>query len=96
MMMVDTDLSSRPTQKSTAFVFKVVSKVKMASDLGAASLPIDSHCSNVNWSAVIKVPVLNSPLHSIFREAGTRITCSGVIHSGRLHPDAKTLCNSAN
>ena len=48
MMMVDTDLSSRPTQKSTAFVFKVVSKVKMASDLGAASLTSDSHCSTVN------------------------------------------------
>ena len=44
MMMVDTDLSSRPTQKSTAFVFRVVSKVKMASDLGAASLPGDCHC----------------------------------------------------
>ena len=48
MMMVDTDLSSRPTQKSTAFVFMVVSKVKMASDLGAASLPSDCHCLNVN------------------------------------------------
>ena len=32
------DLSSSPTQKSTASVFKVVSKFKMASDFGAASL----------------------------------------------------------
>ena len=48
MIMVNTDLSSRPTQKSTAFVFRVVSKVKMASDLGAASLPSDCHYSNVN------------------------------------------------
>ena len=107
MMMVNTDLSSRPTQKSTAFVFRVVSKVKIASDLGAASLTSDSHCSTVNMVSILKVDVsfwrnfladwiLNFPLHSIFREARTRITCCGVINNGRLHPVAKTLCNSAD
>ena len=107
MMMVNTDLSSRPTQKSTAFVFRVVSKVKIASDLGAASLTSDSHCSTVNMVSILKVDVsfwrnfladwiLNFPLHSIFREARTRITCCGVINNGRLHPVAKTLCNYSN
>ena len=104
MLMVDTDLSSRPTQKSTAFVFRVVSKVKMASDLGAASLPSDCHCWNVKMVCIDKVwcvvlfkriffahRVSNFPSHSIFREARTSITCSGVIGSGKLHPDAKTL-----
>ena len=55
MLMVDTDLSSRPTQKSTAFVFRVVSKVKMASDLGAASLPSDCHCLTVKIVSSHKV-----------------------------------------
>jgi len=35
-------LSSSPTQKSTESVFKVVSKLKMASDFGAASFPFSA------------------------------------------------------
>ena len=65
MMMVNTDLSSRPTQKSTAFVFRVVSKVKMAPDLGAASLPNDCHCLTVKivsshkvWRVVLFCPYI--------------------------------------
>ena len=80
-----------PTWEQQAFRMIVIVRLSTCSAVVKVRRVVSfgAFFSQLHW-------VLNSPLHSIFREAGTRITCSGVIHSGRLHPDAKTLCNSAN